>query len=93
MGAKTEKYTDRDLLIRMVEAQEQLLVHFSNGKFTGQLKEGIKEQTRSILIETNAMRQDVREVRGVTHKIFRVMITIIVGLVGLLTKIIFFSGS
>ena len=93
MGAKTEKYTDRDLMLKMVDAQEALLLHFSNGKFVESLKLGIREQTRSILIETNAMRQDVREVRGVTHKIFRVMIPIIVGLVGLLTKIIFFSGS
>lgn len=63
--AKTEKYTNRDLLVRMVDAQEQLLKHFSNGKFVNQLKEGIKEQTRTILLETNVVREDVKEVKGI----------------------------
>ena len=90
---RTEKYTDRDLLVRMVEAQEQLLVHFSNGKFVESLKLGVKEQTTTLLSESNIVKQDVREVRGVTSKIFRAMIPIIFGLIALLTKVIFFSGS
>ena len=90
---KTEKYTDRDLLIRMVEAQEQLLIHFSNGKFVDSLKLGIKEQTTTLLSESNIVKQDVKEVRGVTNWIFRAMVPIIFGLIALLTKVIFFSGS
>ena len=91
--AKTEKYTDRDLLVRMVDAQEQLLIHFSNGKFVGQLKEGIKEQTQTILLETNVVKSDVKEVRGVMNWVFRAMIPVIFGLLALLTKVIFFARS
>ena len=91
--AKTEKYSDRDLLIKMVEAQEQLLEHFSNGKFVGQLKEGIKEQTAQIMKEFNNVDATTKEVRGVMNWVFRAMIPIIYGLIALLTKVIFFSGS
>ena len=91
--SKTEKYTDRDLLIRMVEAQEQLLKHFSNGQFVGQLKEGIKEQTRTILLETNIVKQDIREVRGVMNwirytafGIISALIAVDIALIGLYAR-------
>ena len=93
MGAKTEKYTDRDILIRIAEAQEQLLVHFNNGKFVGQLKEGIKEQTRTILAETNIVREDVKEVRGVMNwirytafGIISALIAVDIALIGLYAR-------
>ena len=91
--AKTEKYTDRDLLIQMVEAQNALLLHFSNGKFVGQLKEGIKEQTAQIMKEFNNVDGTTKEVRGVMNWVFRAMIPIIGVLLSLLVKVIYFSGS
>ena len=91
--AKTEKYTDRDLLIRVAEAQEQLLNIFQNGKFVAQLKEGIKEQTTQIMKEFNNVDATTKEVRGVMNWVFRAMIPIIGVLLSLLVKVIYFSGS
>ena len=98
MIGRSEKYTDRDLIIRMVDAQEQLLNHFSNGKFVGQLKEGIKEQTQSILLETNIVKEDIREVRGVMNwirytafGIISALIAVDIALIGLYARQILMS--
>lgn len=63
----SEKFTDRDLLIRLVDSQEEILQFFSNGKFVGQLKEGIKEQTTQIMKEFNGINNTNKEIKGVMN--------------------------
>ena len=65
MGIKTEKYTNRDLMLKMVDAQHALLAHFNNGKFVESLKLGIKEQTKEIIKEVLVIQETTKETKGV----------------------------
>lgn len=82
MPKQTERYTNRDILIRVAEAQEQTLAFFSNDKFVDKLREGIKAQTIEIIKEIKVMQDTTKETRVVISWMRYTAFGIISALVG-----------